>query len=100
MIRLEIVGCGEMANSYHVQQIQKISDYKVVALCEIVKEKTADFRKRYFNDAVEFDDFYKMLQGGPQLDAVLLVTPHTVHYQHAKAPAKVKREPLLSGQRG
>jgi predicted dehydrogenase len=85
MIRLAIVGCGGMANGYHVQQLQKISDYKVVALCDIVKEKTADFKNRYFNDAVEFDDFYKMLKDGPELDAVLLVTPHTVHYPHAKA---------------
>lgn len=85
MIRIAIVGCGGMANGYHVQQLQKISDFKVVALCDIVKEKTADFRKRYFNDAAEFDDFATMLKDGPELDAVLLVTPHTVHYGQAKA---------------
>lgn len=88
MLKFALVGCGGMANGWHAPTMLKNSaEARVVALCDIVKEKTADFRQRHFKDAAEFTDFYEMIEK-VELDAVLLVTPHTVHYPHALAALK------------
>ena len=50
MIHFAIVGCGGMAN-WHAQQLQKIEDAKVVALCDVRPQQTAEFRQKYFKDA-------------------------------------------------
>lgn len=85
MIRIALVGCGGMAN-WHAQQLQKITDCKVVALCDTDPKRTAQFKEKYFADAVEFASYDALLEKRPdKLDAVLLVTPHTLHYPQAKS---------------
>ena len=84
MIRFALVGCGGMAN-WHAQMLQKIGDCKVVALCDTVKSHTETFKRTYFNDAVEFDSYDALLASDTGIDAVVLVTPHTLHYPQARA---------------
>lgn len=85
MFNFALVGCGGMAN-WHAQQLQKIPQVKVVALVDPVTSQTAAFKQKYFSDAVEFDSYEKLLDQSPtKLDAVVLVTPHTLHYPQAKA---------------
>jgi predicted dehydrogenase len=83
MLNLAIVGCGGMAHG-HARTLRTIPDCKVVALCDIVPAQTKLYREQYFKDAAEFEDFHTMIQQ-IRLDGVVLVTPHTVHYPHAKA---------------
>src|SRR3954468_13077214 len=85
MFNFALVGCGGMAN-WHAQQLQKLSaDVKVVALVDTVPDYARTVKNKYFNDAVEFDDYDKLLEKPPaKLDAVVLVTPHTLHYAQAK----------------
>jgi predicted dehydrogenase len=83
---MAIVGCGGMAN-WHAQTLLKIPDAKVVALVDTVTAHTKAFKEKYFPDAVEYDSFHKMLDRPPKgekLDAVLLVTPHTLHHSQAR----------------
>jgi predicted dehydrogenase len=85
MLNLALVGCGNMAH-WHAQQLQKISDMKVVALADPVAWRVSEFKNKYFNDAAEFDSFERLLDHTPQkLDGVVLVTPHVQHYPQAKA---------------
>lgn len=84
MIRFALVGCGGMAN-WHAQMLQKISDCKVVALCDTVKSHTETFKRNYFHDAAEFESYDALLASDMGIDAVVLVTPHTLHYPQAKA---------------
>jgi len=85
MIHFALVGCGNMAN-WHAQQMANISDAKVVALVDIIEPRARQFKEKYFPDAAVYDSFDEMLEKPPrQLDAVILVTPHNVHYPHAKA---------------
>src|SRR3954469_23364036 len=84
MFNFALVGCGGMAN-WHAQQLQKIADVKVVALCDNQAGCADSFQKKYFNDAATFADYGQMLEKPPaKLDAVVLVTPHTLHYSQAK----------------
>lgn len=85
MVQLALVGCGGMARS-HAQTLQKITDAGVIALCDIAPKRTALFKEQFFPDATEFESFDRMLEKiGDRLDGVILVTPHTVHYPHARA---------------
>lgn len=84
MVRIALVGCGGMAH-WHAQQLQKIEEAKVVALCDPRAEQTAEFKQKYFNDATEHATMEAMLESPPpKLDAVVLVTPHTLHYNECK----------------
>ena len=87
MLKFAIVGCGGMAN-WHASVLQKIKDVQVVALCDTVPKNTATFKEKYFKEAQEFTDYEKMLKALPTLDAVVLVTPHTLHYPQSKAALK------------
>jgi predicted dehydrogenase len=88
MFNLAIVGTGGMAG-WHAEQIKKIPELNVVALCDIVPEHWQTYREKHFPKAVGYDDFEALLADYKarklKLDFVLLVTPHTVHYPHAKA---------------
>jgi predicted dehydrogenase len=85
MLSLALVGCGSMAH-WHAQQLQKISDVKVVALMDTGRHQTEEFKRKYFKDAAEFDSYEKLLDHPPTpLDGVVLVTPHSAHYPQAKA---------------
>ena len=86
MFNFALVGCGGMAN-WHAQQLQKLSaDVKVVAVVDTVPGCARTFKDKYFNDAVEYEAYDKLLEKPPaKLDAVVLVTPHTLHYPQAKA---------------
>jgi len=85
MLNFALVGCGGMAN-WHAQQLQKFPEVKVVALVDTVPAQTAQFREKYFPAAVEFASFEKLLDKPPaKLDAVVLVTPHTLHFPQSTA---------------
>jgi predicted dehydrogenase len=85
MIHFALVGCGSMAN-WHAERLKAIPDVKVVALVDTVAEHTRQFREKYFPDAAEYASMEILLGVPPKkLDAVMLVTPHTLHYPQAKA---------------
>ena len=86
MTRFAIVGCGGMASG-HAQTLSRMRDVELVAFCDIVPAHSAAYQTKYAAGAQTFDSFDALLaaQSKLKLDAVLLVTPHTVHYPHAKA---------------
>lgn len=85
MLKFALVGCGNMANA-HARNLQKLSDVQVVALCDSRRESAVSFKDRYFSQATIFQDYEQMLKDlSGELDGVVLVTPHTLHYAQAKA---------------
>ncbi len=86
MIHLAIVGCGGMASGWHVQQLALIPEVAVTALVDPMPESTRAFKEKHFPEAKEYSSFEQLLASPPaKLDAVLLVTPHALHYPQAKA---------------
>lgn len=86
-LRFALVGCGGMGR-YHARSLLGIPEIEVAALCDIVKGKCLSVRREFFGpkgiEPAVYTDFHKMI-ARESLDAVLLVTPHTLHYPHAKA---------------
>src|ERR1044072_2132459 len=81
MLRIGIVGCGKIADQ-HVQAINRISDCRIVALCdrELLMAKQLGER---FGISKCFSDLQEMLQE-VRPDVVHITTPPQSHYLLAK----------------
>jgi predicted dehydrogenase len=85
MVNVAIIGCGGHANWFHAENIKKVGEMKVVALCDVVPEKVRQYREKHFPEAAEYDAFEKLLEKPPAgLDAMIMATPHACHFPHAK----------------
>jgi len=85
MIHMAIVGCGGEANA-HAQILKSIPDCTVTALVSQTAAHVEQLQNDSFPDARAYTDFESMLDDPPaELDAVLLLTPHALHYPQAKA---------------
>lgn len=85
MLKLAIVGCGGMANG-HAKTLASMPDVTLAAFCDVIRERAEGYREKYASGAsvfASFDEMLKAMHG--RLDAVVLVTPHTLHFAHAKA---------------
>lgn len=81
-IRIGVVGAGWFASRRHLPDIQRSPDVELVALCrrdETLLQKMAS----HFGVQQTFTDYGKMLAEA-DLDAVLVCTPHALHYEHAR----------------
>lgn len=84
-LRVAILGCGGMAGG-HARRLAGHDDAELVALCDVSEEVLNGFVERnlsgyeprpsFFTDAVQM-----YAQAKP--DAVVIVTPHTLHFGHA-----------------
>ena len=85
-INLAIIGCGGMSHA-HGDWLKEIPEANVVALCDINRENldrlwAAKFASRA--DIRKYDSMEKLLKSPPKgLNAVIIVTPHTLHFQQS-----------------
>jgi len=87
-INVAIIGCGGMSHS-HGDALNRIPEANVVALCDINPENMDRLWKSKFGARKEvrrYDSMEKLLASPPKgLDAVIIVTPHTLHFPQAMA---------------
>jgi len=83
MIKVALVGCGGMAH-WHAEKLKQTPDCAVSALVDTDPSCTRTFRDKHFSEAKEFESYETMLKQHKP-DAVVLVTPHTLHYAQVKA---------------
>jgi predicted dehydrogenase len=89
-IRLAILGCGGMA-AEHVRRIKKRNesenDVEIVALCDVNPDALKEWRDKNIGEqatpAQIFTDAATMYAEGKP-DAVIINTPHTLHFEHGK----------------
>src|SRR5271156_820486 len=80
MVKYAMIGCGGMAH-WHAEQLQKIGDAEVIALADPRQDNLSAIKSKFFPQAREYDGFDSFLADPPpDLDAVLLITPHTLHF--------------------
>ncbi len=92
-VRVGIVGCGSISWE-HVRRLSLLreGEAEVVALCDIVKSNAENLR-RYVNlfrniapeplDQNAVFESYEDMLDRVELDAVIICTPHNIHYEHA-----------------
>lgn len=82
MIRLGILGTGGIVKK-HILHLEGRPDAEIVALCDVNPEAMAAVKNAYFADRPvgQYTDPQPMY-AKEKLDAVIIATPHTLHYAH------------------
>lgn len=85
VVRIGVIGAGNFASRRHIPDILKCPEARLEALCRRDPEARARLAA-FFHLPPErtFEDWRRMLEEVP-LDAVLIATPHALHYEQAKA---------------
>jgi len=83
MIRIGILGCGGIMRR-HVEHLKERPEARVVALCDVSEAALQAAKENLFATAeiALYRDPAKMYEA-EQLDAVIVATPHTLHFTHA-----------------
>ena len=82
-LKFGIIGCGGMAQG-HIGQLGMMPESSVVALADTSPQSIANTRARHVfaRDIPAFANYQDMLKQVP-LDAVVIVTPHALHFAPA-----------------
>jgi predicted dehydrogenase len=82
-VRLGFIGAGWWATSNHMPLLAAREDVEMTAVCRLGQAELAQVKHRFgFRYATE--DYRQML-AECELDGVVVSSPHTLHYEHAKA---------------
>jgi predicted dehydrogenase len=81
-VRVGLIGAGWWATSNHLPLLAARPDVALAAVCRLGSSELQRVKERYaFAFATE--DYRALLE--QPLDAVIVTSPHTLHYQHAAA---------------
>jgi len=78
MLNFGIIGCGRIAQR-HAEHIQKVG--KLVATCDIVKEKAAELAEKY-DASASYGCVEEMLKAHPEMNVIAVCSPNGLHAQH------------------
>ncbi len=83
-IKIAVIGVGVMG-SQHSRDIVDLDNTELVGVCDTDPTRADDFASRY--DVPAFSDYTKLLEQ-PDIDAIVIATPHYDHPQIAMAAFK------------
>lgn len=89
-LRIAILGTGGMGGT-HVDRLRRLPEVEIAALCDVSLEIVDRFvRQHHLEDYApppqRFTDAATMFRRA-RLDAVVIITPHTMHFDHAMLAA-------------
>ena len=83
--RIGIIGIGNIARGVHVEQLKKLGNASVTAICDIDENKLSEAGTELNIDASHrFTDYHELI-GCADVDAVEICTPNYLHVEMAKA---------------
>lgn len=81
-ILVGIIGTGGMAG-WHAKQLLELPGVRIAALADTSESNRNAFAQKFgLRDAASFSNYEDMLEQA-ELDAVVIVSPHTLHFKHA-----------------
>ncbi len=83
-LKCAIIGCGSISHT-HVSAIRQGGKAKIVAVCDIKKERCAELASLIGENVREYGDYKKMLSECKGIDVVHVCTPHYLHAEMAIA---------------
>lgn len=81
-VRLGFIGAGWWATSNHMPILAARPDVEMASVCRLGREELARVQER-FGVRHATEDYRQLLE--QPLDAVVVSSPHTLHYEHARA---------------
>ena len=82
-VRVGIIGAGWWAANTHVPALRAIEGVEIVAACRRDPDRMAEFASKVGVNAT-YTDHDEMLDSAG-LDAVIVCSPHALHFEHVKA---------------
>src|SRR5579862_6898502 len=82
-VRVGLVGCWFMAGE-HLRHLQPLEGWKLVSVSDLDLTAIERLKKitSWIDEVKEFEDYREMIVAG-DLDAVIIVTPHSLHFEQA-----------------
>ena len=77
-LKVALIGNGGICRGCHVENYYEDPRVEVVAFCDIIEERAAALRDKYYPDAAVYTD-YKELLKDESIDAVDICTPNYLH---------------------
>lgn len=79
-LKMAIIGCGGIANGAHASNYEVIDNIEIVALCDIIPERTAAMKAKFkcCANAWECTDYMDIVNS-PDVEAVDICTPNYLH---------------------
>ena len=77
MIKVGVIGCGNIANSAHIPAYLKNSDVEIAYFCDIIPQRAEKAVKDYGCGKAVTD--YQVILDDPTVDAVSVCTPNKMH---------------------
>lgn len=82
-VRVGMIGTGGIAN-WHGTNLKQIPEVDIVAIADISEQNRDNFAAKFELDSVrKFTDYRDMLEQ-MNLDAVVICSPHTLHFEQVK----------------
>lgn len=81
--RIGFIGAGWWAASNHMPLLAERDDVELTGVCRLGQDELARLQER-FGFAYATEDYRALLRECP-LDGVVVASPHTLHYEHARA---------------
>lgn len=76
-----IIGCGGIANGKHMPTLAKMPDVKMVAFCDLIRERAEAAAKKYGTPNAKIYTDYKELLADANVDNVRVLTQNRCHCQ-------------------
>jgi len=92
-VGIGVIGCGSIAEIAHFPSISEIEEAKLVAVCDIDKERAEKAANKW--NAEKFYTDYRELLLNPGVDLVIIATPNNAHYEQAIAAAEAGKHAII-----
>jgi predicted dehydrogenase len=91
-INIALIGCGRVAG-HHLRSIAKVDGGHIVAVCDLVEERATAYAREY--GVRYFTNYHAMFDSMPEIDAVAIITPSGMHFEHAMDVMRRHRKHLI-----
>lgn len=81
-IRIGMIGTGGIAH-VHGRQLLELEEVEIIALCDTSSTNREKFADKFGLSGVRHYDDYQEMLAESELDAVVICSPHTLHFQQA-----------------
>ncbi len=95
-VRVALIGCGGFAG-VHARRLKEVVGCEVVGLVDVDASRMENFAREHFSDvdAPHLFDSTNALYGGCECDAVVICTPHSLHFNQGMQALEEGRHVLM-----
>lgn len=93
-LKIGLIGCGGNMRSAHVSRIKADGAADIVCVADPVKENAERLMEAWGSEVGHFADFRKMIRS-EDLDAIIISSPHSMHYEQASYALRNKLHVLV-----